>query len=240
MTALHDFQADFLKKMLDNENLPGPMRIYRNNAQMILRDLLKGVFPATTLLLGEEFMTAATREFIKSFPPGSGDMNSYGADFPVFLAHIPSMRDYPYVPDVAKLEWRAHEAWLSPQKPPLTAEDLAAVADPLNLKLFLQPHVFLLRSGWPVDKLWAKVNQERSGLKNFEMKAEETFIAIYRDSMQAAVWSLSEGAFKFLEHLQADPSFAFAAESALRAEPDIFLDHVLAGALQAGFFIKTD
>lgn len=235
MPTLHDFQKDFLEK-ISSDDAQGALRIYKNNKDLILRDVLKGVFPVTTILLGDAFMHQAAHEFIKTFPPDSGDMNGYGGDFPAFLGHIPALRRYPYVPDVAKLEWLAHESYLSPVRPPLTAEDLAAEKDPLNMKLHLQPHVFLLRSGWPVDKLWARITKEGKDLKDFALKPEETFVAVYREEKQVAVWSLNEGGWKFLEYLQSDPSLAFAAEAALRAEPSLPLDLFLAQGVQAGIF----
>lgn len=238
MTALRDFQTEFLQKILGDDEISGPLRIYRNNTRLILRDLLKGIFPVTTVLLGEEFMDYAAQEYARAFPPASGDMNCYGESFTALLDRIPSIHRHPYVPDTARLEWLAREAYLSPRMPALPAEDLAAVADPVNLALHLQPHVFLLRSGWPVDRLWERVSAEGAGLTDFEMKAEETFVAVYRDGMGAAVLPLTEGAYKFFECLQTDPSFARAADAALRAQNDLRLDHVLAMALQAGLFMK--
>lgn len=237
MQKLRDTQKEFIEK-LRGEAPEGRLRIYQNNRELILRDILKGVYPVTTLLLGDKFMDFACHEFSVAFPPQSADMNAFGGSFADFLGYIPSVRDFPYVPDVARLEWLAHESYLAPAHPALKAEDLENVEDPLNMQLYLQPHVFLLRSGWPVDKLWAKVTQEGADLKGFEMAPEETFLAIYRENNKAAVWSLGEGAYKFFEHLQSSPAFAFAVEAALRAESGLALDAVLAAGVQAGIFSK--
>lgn len=238
MSKLRDTQKEFMEK-LRGEKAEGRLRIYRNNRELVLRDILKGVYPVTTLLVGDKFMDFACHEFSDSFPPQSADMNAFGEGFADFLGHIPSVRDFPFVPDVARLEWAAHESYLAPAHPPLTAKDLESVEDPLNMQLHLQPHVFLLRSGWPVDKLWAKVTQEGAALKGFEMGPEETFLAIYRENGKAVVWSLGEGAYKFLEHLQSSPAFAFAAQAALNAESGLALDAVLAAGVQAGIFRKA-
>jgi hypothetical protein len=207
-------------------------QIYRNNTHIILRNLLKDIFPVTTVLLGEKFMNFACREFVLAFPPEGGDMNGYGGAFPAFLKHLPNLNQFPYVPDVALLEWLAHEAYLSPRVSPLTGAMLEAADDPLNLKLPLQPHVYLLRSAWPVDRLWSEVSAHGEQLKDFTLKTEETFAAIYRDKDRIAVWRISEGGFRFLEHLQADPRLAFAAEAAARAEPGFDLGNFLAALLQ--------
>lgn len=245
MPALRDLQTDMLERILqekDAKNLPiaeqkpftaeQRLAVYKNNTHSLLRDLLKDTFPVTTLLLGDKFMSFAAHEFIKSFPPDSADMNAYGAQFPDFLDHLPNVNDFAYVPDTARLEWLAHEAYMSPRHPALTGADLAAAEDPMSLELKLQPHVQLLRSGWPVDKLWHRVNEEGADLKGFEMKAEETFCAIYRADDRISVWSLTEGGYRFIEHLQSAPSLPLAAEAAMRAEPGVALDKLLAGLLQ--------
>lgn len=206
--------------------------VYTNNTQMILRDLLKDVFPVTSLLLGEKFMAFASQEFIAAFPPESGDMNGYGADFPAYLARLPSLNQFAYLPDIAQLEWLAHEAYLSPRIVPLTADMLAAAEDPMALTLRLQPHLYILRSAWPVDRLWEEVTAKGAELHGFKMQAAETFIAIYREEDRIALWSITEGGYKFLEHLQSNPSLALAAEAALRAESGLHLDLLLATLLQ--------
>lgn len=245
VSELPELQKDMLSRILkqkEAKGLPisedGPLtpeqrlNVYKNNSKILLSDLLKETFPVTTLLLGANFMKFAAHEFTALAPPDSGDMNDYGAAFPDFLGHMPNVNQFAYVPDVARLEWLSHEAYMSPRLPPLTGDDLAAVEDPINLQLKLQPHVQLLRSGWPVDKLWHRVNEEGAEMKGFEIKPEESFVAIFRAGQKIAVWSITEGGYRFIEHLQLSPSFAHAAEAALRAEPDLSLDRVLAGLLQ--------
>ena len=252
MPKLPDLQKNMMEKILKGENAEGlpiheqspfdadqRLNVYKNNTKMTLRDVLRQVFPVTAILLGEKFMDFAVQEYIGIAPPDSGDMNAYGAGFPEFLEHLPNLNQFAYVPDVARLEWLAQEAYLSPRETPLTAQDLAAVEDPVNLKLHLQPHLQLLRSGWPVDKLWSRVTEEGEQLKDFAMKPAETFAAIFRTGDRISVWSISEGGYRFLEYLKSEPSFAFAAEAGLRAEPELSLDKLLATLMQQDLLVKN-
>ncbi len=245
MPALRDLQEDMLRRIVRQEDvgdLPiaeggkfSPeqrLQIYKNNTHFTLRDLLKDSFPVTTILLGEKFMNFAAREFITAFPPVSGDMNGYGLEFPQFLANLPNLNKFPYVPDVAMLEWLAHEAYMSKRLPALKGEMLAGVKDPLELKLHLQPHVHLLRSGWPVDDLWAAINEEGADLSGQSINPRETFIVVFREETKIAVWSVTEGGYTFIEHLQSKPDFAAAATAALKAEPALVLDKLLVALLQ--------
>lgn len=245
MPALPELQKDMLSRILREEPAAGlaiarggaftpeqRFQVYKNNTHIILRSLLKDIFPVTTILLGEKFMNFAGREFVLAFPPEGGDMNGYGGGFPEFLRLLPNLNQFPFVPDVALLEWLAHEAYLSPRSTPLTGAMLEAADDPVNLRLPLQPHVQLLRSAWPVDRLWSEVTEHGEQLKDFPLTAEETFAAIYRDERRIAVWRITEGGYRFLEHLQSDPRLAFAADAAARAEPDFDLGPFLAALLQ--------
>jgi hypothetical protein len=102
----------------------------------------------------------------------------------------------------------------------------------MAIELKLQPHVQILRSAWPVDKLWEEVNAKGAELHGFKMQAAETFVAIYREESRIAIWSITEGGFRFLEHLQSSPNLPLAAEAGLRAEPALHLDLLLATLLQ--------
>lgn len=246
MPALHKLQQDLIRCILQDGDagaLPlkrkERLQIYKNNTAFILRDLLKDVFPVTTKLLGEGFMNHAAQAFIAHLPPESGDMNGYGARFADFLAHLPALNQYPYVPDTARLEWLAHESYLSPRLPAMTAQDLAAVKDPVNMRLRLQPHVQILQSAWPVDTLWSAIGEQGDALKDFTMEARDTCCALFRDGQRIAVWSVTIGGYRFMEHLQTiDASFAFAAEAAMAAEPELSLDRLLAALIQQELLVK--
>ena len=120
----------------------------------------------------------------------------------------------------------------------MTTDDLASVPDPLNMKIYLQPHVHLLRSGWPVGKVCSQGPRRRDTQTNLALQPEESFYLIYRNNAASVVQEISEGAYIFLEHLQSSAAFALAGEAALRAEPGLALDLLLAQFVQAGIFTR--
>lgn len=251
MQSLRDLQHDMLTRIIRGESAEGlpikndppfspdrRLQVYRNNNRQILRDLLLDTFPVTAILLGPQFFNQSVDEFIKSFPPEEGDMNAYGAGFPEYIDHLPNMNKYAYVPDVARIEWFSQESYMSPVDQPLTGADLAAARDPGTIRLRMQPHVRILRSSWPVDELWSRITEEGAELKDYVIKPEETFAAIFRDGKRVSVWSITEGIHRFIEHLQMHPSLAAAAEAALKTEPELALDKLLATLLQQELLVK--
>lgn len=241
VTKLHDMQEKFLRDVLSREvPLEGGMRVYQNNTRLILQELLLSVYPVTTRLLGVDFMKQTAVEFIQRFPPESGDMNLYGDGFGDFLGYIPALGKYPYLPDTARLEWLCHAASVAPAEPVLSAEDLANVADPLNMKLYLQPHVRILRAGWPVGRIWDTLSGDKPVELPLDIKPEETFIVVTQGETGVVVRDISEGAYAFIERLSLDPSFAFAAQAAIHVESDLALDRFLALAVAGGLFRRLD
>lgn len=244
--ALPDVQKDMIRKIVSQGDATGldiaPAKnfsIHRNNARLLIRDLLRDIFPVTQKLVGEAFFDTAARDFLQAFPPATGDLNDYGGDFPAFLARLPGLQPHPYVPDMARLEWLAHEAYLSPRLPAMDTVMLAAAAqDPLTLRLTLQPHIHLLRSGWTIADLWQTVTEGGDTPPEGSLRPQESFTALFRDDRRIAVWTLSEGGYAFLEHLQISPDFARAATAAMQAEDGFALDRFLGLLIQQGLLAK--
>lgn len=197
-------------------------------------------FPATAFLLGKEMMA----EVAKNYAAPVNAQDNPLSDFPFYLRRLSALRDYPYVADIAALEYAAQRATLSPVLPALTPQDLEAIKDPLNMQLYVQPHVHLLRAGWPVDKLWADIQSQGSALSSITLAPQESFIVVYRarngdgDDDGAAIWPVGECGYALLENLQLNPAFAFAAEAALRAQADGRLDLAMAESVARGLFAR--
>ena len=167
------------------------LQIYKNNTRLALAELLIQSFPAVTKLVDEKFMRYAAQEFWAECRPGSGDMNDYGADFPTFLQNFPALSQHLYVADVARLEWLRHEAWLSPVLPSPSI---------VNGVLYLQPHVRLLHSRWPVASLWAFALE---GGSPPNIDSGEGFVLVHRtEEKQVVVRRLDKSTHALLIALQ--------------------------------------
>lgn len=163
MSALRELQTRFLDGLFLNDPailtaVAGENRfqVYRNNAFLILADTLKNIFPAVCALVDEKFFRYAANEFIKTNPPASGDLSGYGESFPAFLGSFEPLLAHPYMADVARLEWLRHCLYTAPESSPLNPAKLANLDDSAaeTLALKLRPCVGLLRSDWPVDRIW--------------------------------------------------------------------------------------
>jgi hypothetical protein len=81
------------------------LAIHRRHYETSLVNALLGKFPATAWLVGEKFVAAAARQFIREHPPQAPCIAEYGEEFPQFLAARPGADGVPYLQDFATLEW---------------------------------------------------------------------------------------------------------------------------------------
>lgn len=116
------------------------LAVYRNNVVVSLRDALRASFPATERLMGERFFAAAAVAFARETKPASPVLAGYGAGFADFLAGLPGLADYPFVPEVAAIEFARLTAYHAAEGPVLGAAALAAVPAEGLAGLTFVPH----------------------------------------------------------------------------------------------------
>lgn len=104
------------------------LRIYRNNVIVSLSEALAVAFPATRRLLGENFFENAAVAYAMAHKPASPLLFEYGATFGDFLARLPGVAPYPFVPEAARIEFARIEATHAADTAPLTPDALATVA----------------------------------------------------------------------------------------------------------------
>ena len=161
-TLQSDFSAALFNAANEHKILPhfttNPDRfsLYRGNLTATWNKVLSSAFPVVRQLMGEEFFSGLTRAFGMAHPSDSPDLNHFGANFASFLAAFEHVADYPYLPDMARLEWALHRAYYAPEAAALTHEMLAALSpDDFELARFaLHPSASLYHSSQAVVALW--------------------------------------------------------------------------------------
>ncbi|MFC2966830.1 HvfC/BufC N-terminal domain-containing protein [Acidimangrovimonas pyrenivorans] len=247
MLPLRDRQAGFGAALLDPEaavpdglvgpdGQPSPRRfaVYRNNVVSSLIDALAAAYPVVQRLVGERFFRAAARIFVTANPPDSPIMLRYGAGFATFLDGFPPLADYPYIGDVARVERAWLEAYHAPEAAPISQEALAATA-PEYLPMLgaaLHPSCRIVTSDYPAGTIWqANTGQAPPGA--IDLTCGET-VLIARPEATVELRLLPPGPARFLLALAAGSSLTDAAETALRAAPDLDIGAALSGLIGLG------
>lgn len=139
---------------LDNERARRGLAAYRANAGAIAHRALQAAFPRLERMLGDEALPALARAFSREHPPERGDLGTWGEALPAWLAAQPSLAEWPWLADAARLDWAVHQAERATDEA-LDAESLSLLSsrDPGDLVVDLCAGTAVLASAWPVVDL---------------------------------------------------------------------------------------
>jgi hypothetical protein len=213
--------------------------LYRNNVRAGLVETVRARFPAVERLVGEECFRAVARIFVEAHPPRTPALLDYGAAFIPFLAGFAPLRELPYLPDVARLEWLRSRAYHAPDAAPLDTATLAAMpADGLGAARFaLHPSAQLFASDYPAVTIWeANAGDGEAGPLLADQGPEAALIV--RPLLDVLVLRLGPGGYAFAAALAGRSPLADAVERAAAASPDFSLPDALGALLGAGAICK--
>ena len=209
--------------------------VYRNNVAHSLTRALATRFPVIERLLGAQFFAALAREFLTAHPPASPMLFRWGEAFPGFLKRFPPLADYPYLPDVARLEWLRGEAYHAPDAPAAGPASLAEAAqDPAARGARLHPSVRILQADYAARTIWQANQPEAEPPAELDAGTPESTLILRDAADQVRVLPLRTGDPAFLQALMHGATLLAAAEAALRDQPGHDPGPLLLTLAQAG------
>ncbi len=214
--------------------------LYRGNLTANWENALRNAYPVIRQMVGDEFFRALAREYGRAIPLQEGDLNRFGQHLPDFLDTFAPVADFPYLPDMARLEWALHRAHQAADTPALTAQTLAAMdMDAIDaLRLALHPATTTLHSHWAVADLW-QAHQPDGPPWPTELRRECWMVAC-RPDWRAQLRTLTPGEHAALCAIAAGETFGAALDAAAATEPDFDPAHALPHWLQAGLLILAE
>lgn len=248
MSEIAELQAHFAECLLladadpvelfqgDVELAAKRFALYRGNLTANWERSLGNACPVLQQLVGKEFFRALAREYGRAKPPREGDLNRFGAQFAEFLDDFTPIADYPYLPDMARLEWALHCAHYAPDARALDSTELArmGIADLDRLHLKPRAPFILLQSRWAIADLWQAHQADGPGWPD---QLERTSCCIVcRPRWRAQLLCLSVGEFQALRMLDQGMTLGAALEAADAAESEFDAAAALPRWLQAGLF----
>ena len=181
--------------------------IYRNNFYASLIEVLAAAYPKIAALVGSDNFTYLARQFVEKHPPREAQLYQYGADFAEFLNLLPHvLSDFPFICDLAKLEWARQEAYFAKNEEPLKPDYLVSLVPEEIFDLTLK-----LKTGCQALHLQHSVSQyvmEGSVAQDSFPIIEEEFVLVYRDETreEIPVCMLSRAEYFYLEHIESGKS----------------------------------
>lgn len=225
MISLLELQQAFADAVFGKEESPCPAQcvcrqelpetafgIYRSSVLGNYRKTLGAVYPVVERLVGERFFAHAADAFARRTPSCHGDLNRYGEEFADFLAGFPGAQGLAYLPDVARLEWAVDAVFnaADPCPPNLALLTSLAESGEEGVTFLLGDHCRLLRSPWPVDRLWALNQPGVAWDEGFSIDSGPVALLVRREGYDCAIEPLQESEFALLAALNDGLSVAAA------------------------------
>lgn len=184
-----------------------------------LQEALADTYEAVARWIGEPAFAGLARRYAAAHPSTSYNLNDFGSHLARFLRRDPLGATYPFLPDLASLEWKVLLAFHAGSGTEPGTPDLAgaSVDDLARVTLAMPPGVALLRSQWPVATLWRDKSRDAPGRLSSTVHpptggAEN--VAIFRAGLVVRVRRLENDEFRALRAAARGESLAAVLEAA--------------------------
>lgn len=221
---LHDLQKNFFNFLFDDsfidKDIPlhpiENIEIYRTNIFESLSSVLGETYCHVKNFLGDDYFYHIAKEFVKKFPPQKPHLFSYGETFQDFLKEKKELEKWPYVSELAEIEWLSHISYYSANLTKLTPQKLSTIAetDYPSLKFTFCPSVFLKASTHPLYQLWAYTKSADESYEKKEISFKPEHILIYRRDFKINISEITEAMFCFLSSLKQEKTLTESLEEA--------------------------
>lgn len=187
--------------------------IYTNGYPARTMEAIAETFPAVTHLIGHRETHNLCERYVKAITLHSYNLNDIGAELPQWLLRDPLTERFPFLPDLAGLEWNVAQAFHAFDDPPLATASLNewTVADWEQAVLRFQPSVSVLTSAWPVRKLWDARDTPLDQV-DIDLRDRPDHVLVYRSGLQVYGESITAGEVRALTLLLAGQRLGNAAE----------------------------
>lgn len=95
---------------LSNSRYDQGLAIYRKNLQLTATQALTITYPTLSRLVGYNFMRNIAISLLHSQPPHLGDWAEWGVGLPNFLTTLPTIEEYPFIADIARMDLALHQS----------------------------------------------------------------------------------------------------------------------------------
>ena len=148
-----------------------------------IRDCLKEDFGAVCAVIGAAAFHNLVTDYLLVHPSTHFSLRYVGQHLPAFVRSHTFGTQWPYLGDLALLEWTILEAFDARDAEPLDAAALAAVPQERwpDLRFTLTPSLHLLDVGWPVHEIW---RQAQAGELPVAPPPADTCLRVWRQNLR--------------------------------------------------------
>jgi len=205
---------------------------YRGNLSATWKQSCASAYPVLKKLTGNEFFDELARAYGRACPSHSGNLTEFGAGMAEFIGTLENCRPYPYLSDVAALEWLVHAAYFLECKEPATLAQLATVpVECLSQICFrFQSGCALLASSWAIADIW--LAHQKNEIIFPDQPNKNNKCLIWQSGWDVQVSTLSEASYAALKALKDGTTLGAALDQAMSVDPNFDVQTALADWFQ--------
>jgi hypothetical protein len=208
MNELFAIQEKFQAYLLDNNNheivkwvISTPsvsaerrLNFYAYAYKARLLEALATNFSVVKLFLGDEEFEKLGYAYIKAYPSHYRSIRWFGDKLVGFIQNNPVYQNYPYLVELAKIEWALTTTFDSPDSAVLSVAELAAIPPENWMSLRFIPHPSLQRINlsWNVMSIWQALSNEEAKVPAPQESAEPVPWIFWRKELLNQFCSLPE------------------------------------------------
>lgn len=203
---------------------PGEVRlkVYSDGYLGRFHESLKEAYEAVRHLLGEGTFISAAEAYAREFPSQEYNLSLAGRHFPEFLKKWEGAQAFPFLPNLAELEWLIVRSFHAFDEEPAGLEQLQSIPEEQyeHLVLAFQHSVALKTSDWPLLDLWKARKTPVEEIK-IDITNRPQNILIFRRGEDVFCHLLETGPFVLLQQLLAGHCLGDALETAVERDASI-------------------
>lgn len=192
MPALRDIQAAFIHDAYTGErtsivylnkyklNSPERLDIYYNNTLLGLTDILTATYPVLQKIVGERFFRTIARFYIETNSQITGNRHTYGGELASFLRSYEPTVSWPYLPDIAAIEWAYFQASIADNALALDFSGLThLISEHPDFILSLHPGVHYIELNFNALEIWQE--HQKNKIETIKLQESPRTVLIWRD-----------------------------------------------------------
>ena len=176
MNTLSALQADFQGYLLDpsyqriassivsTARVPAETRlaIYANAYELRLLEALVTSYPVLQAYVGHDAFDALGREYIHAYPSPYRSVRWFGDALPAFLREHVLYKDYPYLAELAHIEWTMTLVFDALDSKVLHLDDIARIPQEAwsAMRFISHPSMHCLCLAWNVVSIWQAISND--------------------------------------------------------------------------------
>jgi len=189
------------------------MSVYANGYPARIQESLKEVYEAVYHVLGDGRFSELCRAYVHQYPSHNYNLNFVGRYLPGFLQGSLFSKAFPFLVDLAKLEWLIWKAFHAFDEPAFQPHQLAEVPAENweQAQIVFQPSVGLIASSWPILDIWRFRREDLEQVK-FDMFDHPQKILVGRNGDQVRCELLNTSQYELIKGLLCRESLGAVCE----------------------------